>query len=236
MHPSRRESIGGEQRQPAYRAKNPQGLVPALEVGGAVFGQSMAIFEHLEETHPEPPLLPRDPVERARVRALANLVACDMHPLNNLRVQIYLARNLACSEDQVLTWYRHWVAEGFAGIEPQLAETAGECCFGDAITMADLCLVPQVFNARRFDCGLSPDPTIVEIDARLAGHPAFAAACLTARIRSRPASASRTADCFASLGGEVGRRATPAFTPCRLCALLLGALDQIGPPSGGVLV
>ncbi len=167
---------GGEQKQAAFRAKNPQGLVPALEVGGAVFGQSLAILEYLEETHPEPPLLPRDPVERARVRALANLIACDMHPLNNLRVQIYLRRELGCSREQVVSWYRHWVAEGFAGIEPALAETAGECCFGDTITMADLCLIPQVFNARRFDCDLSAYPTIVAVDARLAGHPAFLAA------------------------------------------------------------
>ena len=167
---------GGEQKQAAYRAKNPQGLIPALEVGDTVFGQSLAILEYLEETHPEPPLLPKDPVEGGRVRALANLIACDMHPLNNLRVQIYLRREIGCSQEQVLAWYRHWVAEGFGGTEPELARTAGDCCFGDTITMADLCLIPQVFNARRFGCDLSAYPTIVAIDARLAAHPAFAAA------------------------------------------------------------
>ena len=167
---------GGEHRQAAYRAKNPQGLVPALEVEGAVFGQSLAILEYLEETHPEPPLLPKDPVERGQVRALAGLIACDMHPVNNLRIQIYLRRELGCSRDQVLAWYRHWIAEGFSGIEPGLARTAGRCCFGDAITMADVCLIPQVFNARRFDCDLSPYPNIAAIDARLSAHPAFRAA------------------------------------------------------------
>lgn len=167
---------GGEHRQPAYRAKNPQGLVPALEVDGTVFGQSLAILEYLEETHPEPPLLPKDPVERGRVRALAGLIACDMHPVNNLRIQIYLRREMGCSQEQVLAWYRHWIAEGFGGIEPELARTAGDCCFGDEITMADVCLIPQVFNARRFDCDLSPYPNITAIDARLSAHPAFAAA------------------------------------------------------------
>ena len=109
--------------------------------------------------------MPKDPVERGRVRALANLIACDMHPLNNLRVQTYLRREMGCSRERVLAWYRHWIAEGFGGIEPELARTAGTCC-----------LIPQVFNARRFDCDLSPYPTITAIDARLTAHPAFAAA------------------------------------------------------------
>lgn len=155
----------GDQSSSAFRAVNPQGRVPALEVGERVLVQSMAIMEYLEETIPDPPLLPRDHLGRARVRALANIVACDIHPLNNLAVLNYLRDNLGADEDRRTAWYRHWVAQGFAGIEPLLTDSAdtGRFCHGDTPGLADICLVPQVFNAERFDCDLAPYPTIRRI-------------------------------------------------------------------------
>ena len=140
-----------EQRQPDYLTLNPLGLVPTLEEDGQIFTQSLAIIEYLDETHPEPPLLPGHPADRARVRALALAIACDIHPNDNLRVLRYLANPLGHDEKTIETWFNHWIKLGFDGIEPILAEDgqAGDFCHGDAPTLADICLVPQVFNAQR---------------------------------------------------------------------------------------
>jgi len=171
----------GEDKTDAYRAVNPQGLVPTLALAdGRALTQSLAICEYLEECYPNPPLLPPDPAGRARVRALAQLVACDIHPLNNLRVLDYLTGVLGVDEAAKLTWYRHWIAEGFTALEAQLNSSpdTGRFCHGDAPTLADVFLVPQVFNGRRFECDLSPYPTVTrlasageELDAFQAAHP-----------------------------------------------------------------
>ncbi len=158
---------GGQQHQPAYREKSPLGTVPVLEDDGAVLTQSLAIVEYLDETHPQPPLLPADPLGRARVRAIAQTIACDIHPLNNLRTLQYLAREFGASQDQKDAWYRHWVNEGLAAVEKLLAGDpgTGTFCHGDAPTLADCCLIPQVFNARRFNCPLDQWPTLRRIVA-----------------------------------------------------------------------
>jgi len=158
----------GEQRRSQFLQVNSQGLVPALVLDdGAVLTQSAAIVEYLDEVHPNPPLLPRDPLARARVRALSQAITCDVHPLNNLRVLQYLENDLGQDKATRDTWYRHWVQLGFDAIERRLvSEAAGGCfCHGDAPTLADVCLVPQVFNARRFAVDLGPYPRIVGIDA-----------------------------------------------------------------------
>jgi maleylacetoacetate isomerase len=159
---------GGEQHQDAYRAINPQQLIPALADGDHLVRESLAIMEYLEEAYPDAPrLLPRDPVSRSRVRALAQMVVCDIHPIGNLRVLQYLQRELGVDEDQKLAWSRHWIEVGFEAIEAVLAGDghAGKFCEGDAPTLADCCLVPQVYNARRFNVSLDRYPTIVRIDA-----------------------------------------------------------------------
>lgn len=168
----------GEQRSAAYRQLNPQGLVPALEYQGAVFGQSLAMLEFLEELYPEPPLLPATPLARAQVRALALAIACDIHPLNNLRVLDYLRQSLGQSQAAVDAWYRHWIAEGFTGLEleAQRHSTDGRHLYGATVTLADVCLVPQLYNARRFNVDLTPYPALVKIGAALESLPAFAAA------------------------------------------------------------
>jgi maleylacetoacetate isomerase len=169
---------GGEHLRDAYRAANPQGLVPALEDGGAVIGQSLAILEYLDERHPEPPFLPRTPLERAQVRSMALAIACDIHPLNNLRVLNYLKGEFGRDEEAVKKWYRHWIAEGFRGLEALVRRSSidGKHCFGDSITLADICLVPQMYNARRFNCDLSAFPSLVKVDEHLSAQPAFASA------------------------------------------------------------
>ncbi len=169
---------GGEHRLDDYRGINPQGLVPALEHGGRVLGQSLAIIEYLEEIQPEPALLPAAPADRALVRSMALGIACDIHPLNNLRVLEYLKGPLACDQDAVNAWYRHWIAEGFRGLETlALRHSAdGRHLFGSAVTLADVLLVPQVYNARRFRCDLAPYPTLAAISDHLESLPAFAAA------------------------------------------------------------
>lgn len=168
---------GGEQKQPAYSAKNPQKLVPALEDNGQVFTQSLAIIEYLDEAYPAQPLLPAAATECARVRAIAQLIACDIHPLNNLRVLGYLQNQLGADETAKTEWYRHWIQEGFAALETLLqSEQTGRFCHGDTPTLADCCLVPQVYNARRFQVDLSPYPTIVRIVAECEALPAFQAA------------------------------------------------------------
>ena len=157
----------GEQKQPGFAAVNAEGLVPVLQLDdGRRLTQSMAIIEYLDEAHPEPALLPRDPIGRARVRALAQIVACEIHPLNNLRVLKYLVNDLKASEEAKNAWYRHWVRLGLQSFEAHLAEQPGTYCHGDTPTLADCCLVPQIFNARRFDCDLSGLPrTLAAFDA-----------------------------------------------------------------------
>ncbi|MDG3066300.1 maleylacetoacetate isomerase [Thauera mechernichensis] len=166
---------GGEHRQPAYLQLNPAGLVPALEDGGEVLGQSLAIIEYLEEVHPRPPLLPQAPLDRARVRAIALTIACDIHPINNLRVLQYLGEVLGAADSQKTDWYRHWVLAGLGAVEALLAgdRRTGDFCHGDVPGLADCCLVPQVFNARRFGCDLSAMPNIVRIAANCETIEAF---------------------------------------------------------------
>jgi len=166
---------GGEHRQPAYLQLNPAGLVPALEDGGEVLGQSLAIIEYLEEVHPRPALLPQAPLDRARVRAIALAIACDIHPINNLRVLQYLGEVLGAADSQKTDWYRHWVLAGLGGVEALLAgdRRTGDFCHGDVPGLADCCLVPQVFNARRFGCDLSTMPNIVRIAANCETIEAF---------------------------------------------------------------
>jgi maleylpyruvate isomerase len=163
-----------EHLTPEYLALNPQGLLPSLEDGGALLTQSLAIVEYLEETRPEPPLLPKDPVARAHVRAMAQVVACDVHPLDNLRVLRYLRHEMAQPEDKVQAWYNHWIAEGFKALEPLLARGgAGRFCHGDAPGLADVCLVPQVVNSRNFGLDLTPFPTVARIAETCLAMPEF---------------------------------------------------------------
>lgn len=154
-----------EQRAPGYLAKNPQGLVPLLEDGDTRFVQSLAIIEYLDEIHPSPKFLPEGPEDRARVRALAQLIAADIHPLDNLRVLRYLAKPLGHDEKTVEAWFNHWIRLGFEAIEPMLRDRrTGDFCHGDAPGLADICLVPQMFNARRYPSfDMTPFPTIVRV-------------------------------------------------------------------------
>jgi len=169
----------GAQRADDYLAMNPQGLVPALVAdGGDVLTQSLAIIEWLEESYPKPALLPGDAAGRARVRSLALAIACDIHPLNNLRVLNYLTGTLGATDAQKDGWYRYWCDVGLEALETQLAREAstGPFCHGDTPTMADICLVPQLANARRVDLDLSPYPTLLSIETACTALPAFAAA------------------------------------------------------------
>ncbi len=169
----------GAQRADGYLAVNPLGLVPSLVTdGGEVLTQSLAIIEWLDETHPQPPLLPQDAAGRARVRALALAIACDIHPINNLRVLNYLTGTLGASEAQKNGWYRYWCDVGFEAMETQLAreKATGVFCHGGSPSIADICLVPQLANARRVELDLSPYPTLLRIEAACNALPAFAAA------------------------------------------------------------
>jgi len=167
---------GGEQFGAAFDSLNPQHLLPVLEDDGLVLPQSLAIIEYLDETRPEAPLLPADPKGRARVRALSQAIAADIHPLNNLRVLKYLSEELGVSADRKNAWYRHWVALGLEALERQLAghPATGRFCHGDTPTMFECCLVPQLYNARRFECDLLAYPTLLAIEERCAALPAFA--------------------------------------------------------------
>ncbi|AET88077.1 maleylacetoacetate isomerase [Burkholderia sp. YI23] len=169
---------GGEQLKPAYRAVNPDGIVPALVDGDDVLTQSLAIIEYLEETHPEPALLPKSPSDRAFVRSVAMQVACEIHPLDNLRVLKYLKHTVKVPDEAKDAWYRHWVESGFESLEKRLAadKRVGALTFGDTPTVADLCIVPQVFNARRFGIDVSRYPTIERIADHAAAIDAFARA------------------------------------------------------------
>jgi len=164
----------GEHRDNAYRQVNPQALLPTLELDdGTRLTQSLAIIEYLDEKQPQPRLVPQEALARARVRALALLVACEIHPLNNLRVLQHLKRELGQSQEQIDTWYRHWIADGLAKLEAELAGSSGKFCHGDAPTMADCCLVPQLFAAQRFGVEPARYPRLALINENCARMAAF---------------------------------------------------------------
>ena len=167
---------GGDQKSAAYRDLNPQGFVPMLEIDGHRLTQSLAICDYLDANFDAVPFVPKDPAERSHVLALALTVACDIHPLNNLRVLKYLKAELSISEEAKDDWYRHWVAEGLAALELLAAPRAGSFLFGDQPTLADICLVPQLYNARRFSVPITDFPTLRRADETASAHPAFAAA------------------------------------------------------------
>lgn len=167
---------GGEQHGKDYRHISPAQLVPTFVDDGLTLGQSSAILEYLEEAYPSPALLPADLSTRGQVRAVVQTIACDIHPLNNLRVLQYLENTLHQDDAARADWYRHWITLGFEALEAQLATTAGQFCFGDTPTLADCCLIPQVANSRRFDTPLDRFPTLVRIDTLCRSLPAFIAA------------------------------------------------------------
>jgi maleylacetoacetate isomerase len=169
---------GGEQHGTDYKSLNPQELVPTLVHDGKAIGQSLAIIEYLDEIRPEPPLLPREPIARARVRQIAYAVACDIHPLNNLRVLLDLRDRFGADEPMRAEWQRRWMTKGFAALETLLANSleTGAYCHGDAPTLADVCLIPQLANARRVELDLTPYPTLTRIETHALTHPAFEAA------------------------------------------------------------
>ena len=164
-----------EQRHDGYRAVNPQRRVPVLLLDdGNLLIQSLAIIDYLDETHPSPPLLPEDPIARAKVRAVAHIISCDIHPLNNVAVRLFLAEQFGADERAVKAWLSHWILEGLDAVN-RLIEP-GPYAFGEVPTVADLCIVPQVYNARRFHIPLSDFPRVVAVDATARRHPAFAKA------------------------------------------------------------
>jgi maleylpyruvate isomerase len=166
---------GGLNRKPEFKAVNPQMRVPALRLdSGEVLIQSLAIIEYLDEVHPHPPLLPRDPIERAKARAFAHIIACDIHPLNNVGPLRYIKSEFGQDQTKIDAWYHHWILEGFAAIEPML--DPAPYALGPDVTLADICIVPQVANARRFKVPLDDFPKIVAVDAACSRHAAFAAA------------------------------------------------------------
>ena len=167
---------GGEQLSATYKAINPQALVPALEDGGKILTQSLAIIEYLEERYPQPPLLPPDPADKALVRSMALVIACEVHPIQNLRVLQYVKREYNQSDEQVNRWAQHWINLGLAALEQMIVTQPrrGKFCFGDTPTLADICLLPQLGNARRYGCDLSPYPAIIEIEKNCMALAAFA--------------------------------------------------------------
>ncbi len=164
----------GDQKSTSYKALNPQGFVPMLEIDDHRLTQSLAIIAYLDQTRSTPPLLPTDPKDQAHVRAMALMVACDIHPLNNLRVLKYLAGALQQPEAARDKWYAHWITEGFEALEAMAKARAGSFLFGNAPTMADVCLVPQMYNARRYSVPLDPYPTLLRAEASASGLAAFA--------------------------------------------------------------
>ena len=165
----------GEHREAEFLATNPQATVPVIDDDGVVLWQSLAIIDYLDSRYPTPRLIPAEPVARARVQALAQLIVCEMHPLNNLRVRNYLRGELGLDEAGASRWYKHWIADGFTSLEALVRRfSGGRYCFADTVSAADVCLVPQVYNARRFDCDLTSYPTLVGIADRLSTEPAFA--------------------------------------------------------------
>jgi maleylpyruvate isomerase len=182
---------GGEQLGPIYRKLNPQALVPTLETEAGALTQSLAIIEYLEETHPGPALLPSDPFQRAKVRAFALAIACDIHPLNNLRVLNRLRADFGGDQKAIEKWYCHWIGTGLGALEAMVeAPAAGKgVCFGQQPGLADICLVPQMANARRYDCDLSGAPKLLAIDAALRHRPEFRAAAPEAQPDFEPPAA-----------------------------------------------
>ena len=168
--------VEGEQKAVAYRALNPQGFVPMLQIDGLRLTQSLAIAVYLDQTRPDPPLMPRDPADGAHVRAMAMTIACDIHPLNNLRVLKYLKGELGQDQAAIDRWYAYWVEEGLRALEAMAAPRAGAFLFGETPTLADVCLVPQLYNARRFSVPITPFPTLRRADESASALPAFAAA------------------------------------------------------------
>ena len=168
---------GGAHRTPQFRAVNPQATIPTLDDAGTILWQSLAIIEYLDTRYPSPRLIPDEPVARARVQALAQLIACEIHPLNNLRVLKYLRGEVGLDEAAVAKWYAHWIAEAFAPLETFVGQwSGGRYCFGDSLSLSDVYLVPQMYNARRFKCDLAPYPKLVRIAEGLEQEPAIARA------------------------------------------------------------
>jgi maleylpyruvate isomerase len=167
---------GGEQLKPEYRAINPQALVPALEDDGRIFTQSLAIIEYLEEKFPHPPLLPKDPADKALVRSMALVIACEVHPIQNLRVLNYVKATYNQTDEQANQWAQHWIDLGLSALQEMILAQPkrGKFCFGDTPTLADVCLVPQLGNARRYGCDLSKYSIILEIEKNCNAIPAFA--------------------------------------------------------------
>ena len=168
--------LESEQKSDDYRALNPQGLVPMLEIDGHRLTQSLSIIVYLDQTFPDPPLMPRDPADGAHVRAMALTIACDIHPLNNLRVLKYLSGPLGIPQDERDKWYAHWIAEGFTALEAMAKPGAGDFLFGDEPTIADICLVPQLYNARRFNVPIDDYRTLFRAEENANKLDAFAAA------------------------------------------------------------
>lgn len=168
--------LTGEHKHESFRQHNPDALLPTLETNGAVLTQSLAILEYIEDIHPQPTILSQEPIHRAYIRSLAQSVACDIHPLNNLRVCQYLVEQIGVDEETKMQWYFHWLQQGFDNLETRLRQSphTGEYCFGDSPSLADICLVPQVYNANRFNFDLGPYPIIDRINARCLGIKAFA--------------------------------------------------------------
>ncbi|MGQ3889057.1 maleylacetoacetate isomerase [Legionella sp. CNM-1927-20] len=166
---------GGEQHNPNYLKLNPQGLVPTLDENGHIISQSLAIIEYLDDINPSPPLLPQTPLGRAHVRSLALMIACDVHPLNNLRVLNRLRQQFHAEDEDIKSWYHHWLKEGFDSFERRLQEMPhkGQVCYGSEISLADICLIPQVFNAKRFGFPLTEYPLITAINSYCLSLPAF---------------------------------------------------------------